>query len=108
MLRAQVMEREAARCPESLSVEACARMMRDDNVGFLCVADVEERVLGVVTDRDLAVRVLAGGLSPQTPVGQVMTRVVRICRPNDELAEAEWKMSAMRDSPLVPLQVGLP
>jgi CBS domain-containing protein len=101
MLCVQFMKKEVARCPESLSVEACARMMRDNNVGFLPVVDVERQVVGVVTDRDLALRVLAEGLPPQTPVGQVMTRDVRTCHLADELAEAERKMSETRKSRLV-------
>lgn len=101
MLCAQVMRTEVARCPESLSVKACARMMRDNNVGFLPIVDVDRQVVGVVTDRDLAVRVLAEGLAPETPVAKVMTRDVRICHPADDLVEAEWKMSSSRKSRLV-------
>lgn len=101
MLCAQLMKTEVARCPETLSVKACAGMMRDNNIGFLPVVDAEKQVLGVITDRDLAVRVLALGLSPDTPVGHVMTRDVRVCHPTDTLEEAEWKMSATRKSRLV-------
>jgi IMP dehydrogenase len=101
MICAQVMKTEVARCPETLSVRACAGMMRDNNIGFLPVVDAERQVVGVVTDRDLAVRVLSQGLSPDTPVGQVMTRDVRVCHPADMLEEAEWKMSATRKARLV-------
>jgi CBS domain-containing protein len=95
------MKTNVARCSESLTVEACARMMADNNIGFLPVVDDEKRVVGVVTDRDLALRVLGEGRHGGTPVGEVMTRDVRICHPDDELQEAEWKMSVTRKSRLV-------
>ena|SRR5688572_16681910 len=96
MLCREVMKADVARCAENLSVQACAEIMRDDNIGFLPVVDAEKQVVGVITDRDLAVRVLADDLPGDTPVGQVMTRVVRICRPDDELLAAERKMATSR------------
>jgi signal-transduction protein with cAMP-binding, CBS, and nucleotidyltransferase domain len=45
-------------------VEAAA-MMRDDQIGAVVVTDDDRRVLGIVTDRDLAVRVIAAGLDPR-------------------------------------------
>jgi CBS domain-containing protein len=101
MLCRELMKRDVARCMETLTVEACARMMKDNNIGFLPVVDTDKRVVGVITDRDLAVRVLAEGLQAETPVGNVMTRDVRICHPDDKLQEAEWKMSTTRKSRLV-------
>ena len=101
MLCREVMKTHVTRCMETLSVQACAEMMRDDNIGFMPVVDAGQQVVGVITDRDLAVRVLAGDLPGDTPVGQVMTRDVRICRPDDELRAAEWKMSSTRKSRLV-------
>jgi CBS domain-containing protein len=96
-----VMRTEVARCSETLSVQACAQMMRDNQIGFLPVLDADKQVVGVVTDRDLAVRVLAEDLPAATPVGRVMTRDVRICRPDDDLETAEWKMASTRKSRLV-------
>ena len=86
---------------EELSVEACARMMRDNHVGFVPVVDGRGQVVGVVTDRDLAVRVLAEDLPAETPVGEVMTRDVRICRFDDDVESAERKMASTRKSRLV-------
>jgi CBS domain-containing protein len=101
MLCREIMKTDIARCAEALSVQACAEIMREDNIGFLPVVDADRQVIGVITDRDLAIRVLADDLPGDTPVGQVMTRDVRICRPDDELQAAEWKMSSTRKSRLV-------
>jgi CBS domain-containing protein len=101
MLCREVMKTGVAHCLETLSVQACAEIMREDNIGFLPVVDAEKQVVGIITDRDLAIRVLADDLPGDTLVGQVMTRDVRICRPDDELLAAEWKMSSTRKSRLV-------
>jgi CBS domain-containing protein len=50
--------------PDASCVEAAA-MMRDDRIGAVVVADDSGRVLGIVTDRDLAVRVIAAGREPK-------------------------------------------
>jgi CBS domain-containing protein len=58
------------------SVRAAAARMRDRNVGTLLVLDQDKIPIGIVTDRDLTLRVLAGGLDGyQTCVGDVMTTV---------------------------------
>jgi CBS domain-containing protein len=96
-----VMKTEVARCTETTSVRDCAQTMRDKRIGFLPVVDTDGQVVGVVTDRDLALRVLAAELPDATPVGRVMTRDVRVCRPADDLETAEWKMASTRKSRLV-------
>jgi CBS domain-containing protein len=50
--------------PDASCVEAAA-MMRDHQIGAVVVTDDDRRVLGIVTDRDLAVRVIAAGLDPR-------------------------------------------
>jgi CBS domain-containing protein len=58
--------------PDASCAEAAERM-RDANVGAIVVAD-GGRPLGVVTDRDIAVRVVAEGLAPETTaVREVMS-----------------------------------
>jgi CBS domain-containing protein len=97
----EVMNKNVVVCEEGESVAACARLMRDRAIGFLPVVDGGGQVVGVLTDRDLTLRVLAEEREPETPVRAVMTRDVRICRPWDSLREAERKMAAVRKSRLV-------
>ena len=101
MLCADVMKKDVRRCRETVSAADCARMMRDGNIGFVPVVDVHDEVVGVVTDRDLALRVLAERLPGETPVGTVMTRDVRVCHPEDEVQAAGRKMAQVRKSRLV-------
>jgi CBS domain-containing protein len=59
---------------ETTTVHRAAEIMAEAGVGFLPICDADGRVLGVVTDRDLAVRVLAKALPPSgTTVSQVMS-----------------------------------
>ncbi|HVQ26096.1 MAG TPA: CBS domain-containing protein [Planctomycetota bacterium] len=56
------------------TARVAAQRMAARNVGSLLVADGRRHVLGVVTDRDLALRVVGRGLDPHlTCVGEVMT-----------------------------------
>jgi CBS domain-containing protein len=101
MLCREVMNKEVVVCAEGDTVADCARLMRDHCVGFVPVVDGGGQVSGVVTDRDLALRVVAASLAMETPVRTIMTRDVRICRPWDSLRSAERKMAAVRKSRLV-------
>ena len=79
-------------------VMLAARRMREHNIGFLPVCDESMRVLGTVTDRDLAIRVVSEARPASTPVSEVMTREVVACSPKDDLREAERKMGRAQKS----------
>ena len=72
--------------------------MRDRNIGFLPVCDDGMLVLGTVTDRDIALHIVADLLSPGTPVEQVMTREVVACYPEDDIELARELMAEHRKS----------
>jgi CBS domain-containing protein len=56
------------------SVRSATKIMRDGQIGFLPVL-ADGVVLGVVTDRDVVIRAIAGGFDPQTtPVRDIMSR----------------------------------
>lgn len=58
--------------PRQTSVLEVARTMRDQGVSSVMLVD-HEALSGIITDRDLRNRVLAQGVSPDTPVGEVCT-----------------------------------
>lgn len=61
------------------NVQTAAQRMHARKVGSLVVIDKSREPLGIVTDRDLAIRVLAEGLDPvQTTLSEVMTTHPRI------------------------------
>ena len=92
MLCQDIMKRNVECLDHKDTAETAARIMRELNIGFLPVCD-GNRVLGVVTDRDLAIRVLADGRGPETRIDKVMTGAIVFCRPEDELHTAEWRMA---------------
>jgi len=80
-LRAEVIDPEA-------TLQAAAVRMRELGVGALVVCQYE-RVIGVLTDRDIVVRSVAAGEDPaQTDVRSAMTPQVVECREEDELEDA--------------------
>ena len=82
------------KCDLQTTVAECAQLMRDEQLGFVPVLDQAMTVVGVVTDRDLAVRVLAEQRDPSTPVSAVMsTGPFLFCRPNDDLHDLEERMA---------------
>jgi len=78
-------------CLPTDTVSAAAQLMREENVGSIPVIDnkTDQKLLGIVTDRDLAVQVVANVCdSRSTRVADVMTRQVITCRPDDDLQVA--------------------
>src|SRR6185437_5801153 len=72
----------------SLSLTDAARLMKQEDVGSIPVVD-GERLVGMVTDRDIVVRGIADGYDPHTvQVGEIASRDVVTVRPDDDLDEA--------------------
>jgi CBS domain-containing protein len=66
------------------SLEDAARLMCDADIGCLPVRD-EDRLVGMITDRDIAVRAVGCGMGPKTPVREVMTSEVKYCFEDEDL-----------------------
>lgn len=78
--------------------KTAAIRMRDSNIGFLPVCDDTGKVIGTVTDRDLAIRLVASSMPASTSVGDVVTREVVSCGPQDDVREAERRMAREQKS----------
>lgn len=81
--------------PQTTAQEAASLMERED-VGSLPVVETREsmRLTGIVTDRDLALRVLGHGKPGSTPVREVMSSGNLACvHPEDDLDKIEHLMS---------------
>ena len=95
----QVMKRDFEYVTPADIVHTAARKMRDKGVGFLPVCDEYGRPVGTLTDRDIAVRVVADDLRPSNAgVRAVMTTEVVSCNPQDDLRVAEERMAENRKS----------
>ncbi len=89
----EIMKQELECVSPRDTVEDAAARMRDENVGFLPVCDQSRKVLGTLTDRDIAVRAVAAGKAGSALVEEVMTREVIACAPQDDLRHAERAMA---------------
>lgn len=76
-------------------VRKVAQLMADNDCGCIPVVESSDnrRVVGVVTDRDIAVRAVAAGKGPSTKAADIMTADPRCCLPDDELRAVERVMA---------------
>jgi CBS domain-containing protein len=86
--------------PEATAREA-AQKMYEANIGFLPVCEESGRVFGTITDRDIAIRLVANGRSSETSVADIMTRDVIACRPADDITRAKLLMAKYRKSRII-------
>jgi len=77
--------------PEQAVREAASFMLSAD-AGSIPVTD-GDRLIGMITDRDIAVRGVAKGHGPDTPVRELMTDDLIVVRDDDDVEEAATKMS---------------
>src|SRR5262245_5026201 len=101
MLCKQIMKRDIACVSTFEPVQAAAVRMRSDNIGCLPVCDDLGRVGGTITDRDIAVRVVADDRPAETLVDEVMTREVIACSPSDDVHRAELLMGKYKKSRII-------
>jgi CBS-domain-containing membrane protein len=87
----EVMTKKPVCClPDDLATEA-AQLMKSKHVGSIPVIEDEQtrKVVGIVTDRDLTIRIVAEGLDAKsTKVESIMTRNVVTCGAEDDLQKA--------------------
>jgi CBS domain-containing protein len=82
-----IMTPDPAFCTPDANAREVATLMRDHDCGSIPVVEEREkkRLVGTVTDRDLAVRGLAAGKGPDTAVRELMTPNPVSCGPEDEV-----------------------
>jgi CBS domain-containing protein len=73
------------------TVEEIARLMCDADIGCLPVRD-NDRLVGMVTDRDIAVRAIGCGKGPDTRVREVMSAEVKYCFEDEDLEDVAQNM----------------
>jgi signal-transduction protein with cAMP-binding, CBS, and nucleotidyltransferase domain len=82
--------------PSDASITALAQRMRQHDIGMIAIVD-KEKLLGIVTDRDIVVRGLADGRDVNAlKARDIMTVDVVSCEPSDGLHRAAKKMASSR------------
>lgn len=79
-----VMTRNVRTMAPTDTVSAAAKAMQELNVGVIPVCE-GDKLLGMVTDRDIVLRAVAKGLDGNTPLSTVMSTDVRTARETDDL-----------------------
>jgi CBS domain-containing protein len=91
----ELMSAQPACCTPNDTVQEAARLMREYDCGCIPVVEDKEsnRLVGVITDRDIACRCTAEGKGPKTPVGEGMSRDPKSCGPDDDVEAVEKIMA---------------
>ena len=90
----ELMTSNPACCTPEATAQQAARLMEENDCGCIPVVEDEESrfLVGVITDRDLALRAVARGRAPETPVKELMTTDVSAVSPEDSLDRVEELM----------------
>ena len=88
-----VMTRECHTCTETETAQQAAQLMSQHNIGFVPIVDGKKHVKGVVTDRDLALRVVSKGKQGSTSLKSIMSGSPLVTvRPDETLEATEQRM----------------
>jgi CBS domain-containing protein len=96
----EVMTKNPSCCLPTDTVSKAAQWMKNEKVGSIPVVENEQtkKLIGIVTDRDLALQVIADGRDAKsTKVADVMTKDVVTCSVDDDIQDA---VDAMADNQL--------
>ena len=75
----QSMTKEVRSLPPTATIAEAAKLMAKFDIGAIPILE-NGKLVGMVTDRDIAIRAVATGLSPDLPVVRAMTQDVTTCR----------------------------
>ena len=89
------MTREVRLITPDQTIRDAARMMAELDAGALPVQQ-DDKLVGMITDRDVVVRAVAQGLPPDTPVRDVMSREVLYCFDDQEMKDIARNMGEVK------------
>ena len=107
MLIRDLMSRDVQTCRSHETLNAAAQKMWEADIGSIPVLDDKQRVVGMLTDRDICMAAYTQGRSlPEIVIAETMSRSVVTCAPTDSVADAEQLMRdhAIRRLPVVDQQ----
>ena len=88
----EVMTRDVQTIRPDQSAQDAAQFMLNSDAGSIPVTE-GDRLIGMITDRDIAVRGVAKGFGPDTPVRELMTGDIICARSDDSIEDVASKMS---------------
>lgn len=89
----QIMSQPPVSCGVQVSLDAIARLMWEHDCGAIPVTGNDDRIIGIVTDRDVCMAAYTQGRPlHEVPVQDAMAKEVFTCRPYDSVEDAEHLM----------------
>lgn len=92
---AQIMNTDVFLTAPNRSIREAAETMQRMDVGSLPVGD-GDRLIGMVTDRDIVIRAIAKGMDADTPVREVMTQEIRYCFDDQDVDDVARNMADLQ------------
>jgi CBS domain-containing protein len=91
----EVMTRDVRVVAPTQTIQEAARLMGELDIGALPVAD-NEKLVGMITDRDIAVRAVGQSRGPQTPIAEAMSQDIKYCFEDQTTDEVTANMADIR------------
>ena len=88
----EVMTTEVKIADPSRTIQDAAKLMDKNDCGSLPVGE-GDRLVGMITDRDIVIRAVAAGLPADTPIREIMSKEMKYCFENDDVHEVADNMS---------------
>ena len=91
----EAMTRGVKLCTPGQTIREVARTMAEIDAGAMPVGE-NDRLIGMITDRDIAIRAVAQGKGPDTPVREVMSEHIHYCYEDEEVDDVAQNMGDIR------------
>jgi CBS domain-containing protein len=91
----EAMTRDVRLVKPDQPISEAARLMAEFDIGAVPVEE-NDRLVGMITDRDIAVRAVAAGRGPDTAVREVMSHEVKYCFEDQSIDEVTQNMGELR------------
>lgn len=91
----EAMTRDVRLVKPGQTIRDAAHLMAELDIGALPVEE-SDRLVGMITDRDIAVRAVAQDRGPDTPVSEVMSREIKYCYEDQSIDEVTQNMGELR------------
>jgi len=95
MLVKEAMSRDVKTVGPDEQIQEAARIMLDMDVGALPVGE-DDRLVGMITDRDIAIRCVAKGRGPDAKVREIMSDEVKYCFADQDIEQVAQNMAQIQ------------
>jgi CBS domain-containing protein len=91
----EAMTRDVRLATPDETIQEAAKMMAEIDAGILPIRE-GDRLVGMITDRDIAIRAVAGGKGPETRIRDIMSPEVKYCFEDDDLDHVTHNMADLQ------------